>query len=118
VLVALGDREWDVTHRALVVGVVGPDDPADRHRAEGADLLAAGPAASIEADLPAVALDGPELAALGDLLVPLATPGVDRETALATVALAVTRGARVVLTRDVRGTRRVVDVLAAILARR
>ncbi len=107
-----------MTHRALVVGVVGPDDPAQRHRAEGADLLAAGDPSTVPADLPVVALDGPELTTLGELVVPLPAAGVDREAALATVALAVTRGARVVLTRDVHGTRRVVDVLAAILARR
>jgi hypothetical protein len=120
VLVALGDRQWDVTHRALVLGVVdGPDaiGQAVRHVAEGTDLLALAGDLDISATVPVVRLDGPELAELGDLVVPAPDEGADRERVLAVQSLAITRGARVVLTRDVRGTRRVADVLAAILAR-
>ncbi len=118
--VALGDRQWDVTHRAVVIGVVDGDDPeaqAARHLADGADLLAMEPGVQVVAALPRVDAGGPELEALGGLLVPAPALHEDRETVLATQSLAITRGARVVLTRDVRGTRRVADVLAAILAR-
>jgi hypothetical protein len=118
--VALGDRQWDVTHRALVLGVVDGPEPlaqAARHLAEGADLLAVDGDLDIDATVPVVVLDGPELAGLGDLVVPAPDEGADRERVLAVQSLAITRGARVVLTRDVRGTRRVADVLAAILAR-
>ncbi len=119
-LVALGDRQWDVTHRALVLGLVDGPDPGDqaaRHVADGADLLALAPGVAIQAAVPMVDLGGPELAALGDLVVPATDEGDDRERVLAVQSLAITRGARVVITRDVRGTRRVADVLAAILAR-
>jgi hypothetical protein len=120
VLVALGDRQWDVTHRALVLGLVeGPEavTQAARHVAEGTDLLALAPGVEVAAEVPVVAVDGAELAALGDLVVPAPAGGESRERVLAIQSLAITRGARVVLTRDVRGTRRVADVLAAILAR-
>jgi hypothetical protein len=120
VLVALGDRQWDVTHRALVLGLVeGPEAAAQAatHVAEGADLLALGPGIDINADVPVVVLGAPELVALGDLVMTALDEEVDREQVLAAQSLAITRGARIVVTRDVRGTRRVADVLAAILAR-
>ena len=84
---------------------------------EGPDLLALGPGIDVDVEVPVVVLGGPALAALGDLVVPALDEEVDREQALAVQSLAITRGARIVVTRDVRGTRRVADVLAAILAR-
>ena len=120
----LGAREWDVTHRAVVIGLVdadldgdGPDAQVARHLAEGADLVALEPGVEVASTPAAVDLHGSELAALGDLVLPAPAASEDRETVLATQSLAITRGARVVVTRDVRGTRRVADVLAAILAR-
>jgi hypothetical protein len=120
VFVALGARQWDVTHRAVVIGLVDGDDPeaeAARHLADGADLLGLAPGVEVVTALAVVDPNGPELTALGDLVLPAPARSEDRETVLARQSLAITRGARVVLTRDVRGTRRVADVLAAILAR-
>ena len=115
-LVALGAGRWDVTHRAVVVGLVEDPEDAGRHLADGADALAT-VGVELDVDLPVVALDGPELEAVGELVVPAPARDADRDEVLATQALAVVQGKRVVLTRDVRGTRRVVDVLAAILSR-
>ena len=102
VLVTLGPHQFEVGDRALVVAVV--DDVA-RAVADGADVVAVADPSSVEADVPVVALT--------DVDPP---PEGEREEVLARQALAITRGARVVVTRDVRGTRRVADVLAAILA--
>lgn len=57
------------------------------------------------------------LAALGHALLVTADAAVfaGREAALAAAALGVARGARLVRTRDVAGTRRVCDVVAAVL---
>jgi hypothetical protein len=87
--------------RVTVIAVV---DDLEQAIADGADLVAVADPSAV--DVPAVAL--------ADVDPP---PEGDRATVLATHALAITRGARVVVTRDVRGTRRVADVLAAILAR-
>jgi hypothetical protein len=92
--VELGARRFDVTHRAVVVAADEAADVVLGRDVEEADLVA-----------------------LGDLYVPAPGPDVDPDTALARQALAITRGARVVGTRDVRRTRRVADVLAAILSR-
>jgi hypothetical protein len=113
VLVALGPHQVEVGHRALVVGVVD-DDPAALARAvaQGADALVGPPG---QDDVPRVS--DADLALLGGLFTPVPPAGTDPAAALATQALAITRGARVVATRDVRGTRRVAHVLAAILSR-
>lgn len=104
-----------MTDRALVVGVLdGPDaELAGRMVAEGADVLLGPP--EVVADAVRVTVE--QLEALGDLFLAAPDPDADRATQLATQALGITRGARVVATRDVHGTRRVADVLAAILAR-
>ena len=102
-LVTLGPHQFEVGHRALVVAVA---DDVEQAMADGADVVAV-------PDPSTVAVDGP-VVALAEVDAP---PTGEREEVLARQALAVTRGARVVVTRDVRGTRRVVDVLAAILAK-
>jgi hypothetical protein len=103
VLVTLGPHRFDVEHRALVVAVV---DDLQAAIAEGADVLAVADPSSVEVGIPTVALSDVEAPVDGD-----------RDEVLARQALAITGGARVVVTRDVRGSRRVADVLAAILAR-
>jgi hypothetical protein len=115
VLLALGRHQVEVSDRALVVGVVdGADvDLARRMVADGADALL-GPVEAVD-DVPLVT--AVDLEALGATYLAAPEPDADRASQLATQALAITRGARVVATRDVRGTRRVADVLAAILAR-
>jgi hypothetical protein len=104
VLVQLGPHRFEVGDRALVVAAV---DDVEQAVADGADVVAVTDPASVDADLdvPVVALADVEPPAEGG-----------REEVLARQALAITRGTRVIVTRDVRGTRRVADVLAAILA--
>ena len=101
-LVTLGPHRFEVAHRALVVAVV---DDVEQAVADGADVVAVDDPSTVQAGVPVVAL--------ADVDPP---PTGAREEVLARHALAITRGARVVVTDDVRGTRRVADVLAAILA--
>jgi hypothetical protein len=102
VLVTLGPHRFELADRALVVAVV---DDVRQAVEDGADVVAVTDPSTVDVGVPAVALVDVEPPDDGE-----------REEVLARQALAVTRGARVVVTRDVRGTRRVVDVLAAILA--
>ena len=91
-LFTVGARTYDLTTRALVVAAAGAP-------AEGADLV------EVDGPLP---VDGH----------PLFVDVTDAECPTAAVAVAVIRGARLVRTADVRGARRVCDVLAAILEAR
>jgi hypothetical protein len=102
VLVTVGPHRFEVGDRALVVAVV---EDVGQAVADGADVVAVADPSTVDVDVPVVAL--------ADVEPP---PAGDREEVLARQALAITRGERVVVTRDVRGTRRVADVLAAILA--
>jgi dihydropteroate synthase len=102
VLVTLGPHRFEVGDRALVVAAV---DDVEQAVADGADVVAVADPSTVDVDVPVVAL--------ADVDPP---PEGEREAVLARQALAITRGARVVVTTDVRGTRRVADVLAAILA--
>ena len=101
-LVTLGPHRLEVGDRALVVAAV---DDVEQAVADGADVVAVAEVSGVHVSVPVVALDDVDPPAEGE-----------REEVLARQALAITRGARVVVTRDVRGTRRVADVLAAILA--
>ncbi|MDQ3990477.1 MAG: hypothetical protein M3291_15050, partial [Actinomycetota bacterium] len=85
-------RTYDVTTRALVIAAAGAP-------AEGADLIDG------DGDLP-------------DAVHPLFVDVTQAECPTAAVAVAVIRGARLVRTADVRGARRVCDVLAAVLEAR
>lgn len=91
-LLTIGSRTYDLTTRALVIAAAGVP-------AEGADL--------VDDDLPL-----PEAAA------PLFVDVTDADCPTAAVAVAVIRGARLVRTADVRGARRVCDVLAAVMEAR
>lgn len=86
----IGAHTYDLTTRALVIAAAGAP-------AEGADLP-----------------DRPLPAGAGPLFVDVT--GEDCPTAA--VAVAVIRGARLIRTTDVRGARRVCDVLAAVMEAR
>ena len=106
-LLTLGSRTYDVTTRALVIAAAGT-------AAEGADLLeVAGPQ-------PLYVVAANEAGGQPALIVPdtlfVDVAGADCPTAA--TAVAVIRGARLVRTTDVRGARRVCDVLAAVLEAR
>ena len=106
-LVTLGSRTYDVTTRALVIAAAGA-------AADGADLVeVAGPQ-------PLYVTPVDEAGGEPALIVPdrlfADVTGADCPTAA--TAVAVIRGARLVRTADVRGARRVCDVLAAVLEAR
>lgn len=129
----LGERTYDVTTRALVVAVVGLDGLGSAPpRPDGADIveldvpagtravtvanavaalakLAGVPVAiaTNDPDLRRAAVDAGSVGALGREAVTANTP--------AAVAVAVLNGCRLIRTTDVRGARRVVDVLAAVM---
>ena len=96
-LYTVGSRTYDLTTRALVIAAAGAP-------AEGADLM------EIPGPLP-LFVATPEA---GALLVDV----TEAECPTAAVAVAVIRGARLVRTADVRGARRVCDVLAAVMEAR
>lgn len=110
--VVVGPSTYDVSSRALVIGVIDPAlegtaqcDAARTMARSGADAIEVG--------------DQEDVAPVGDAVdVPVVTPGtVDSVTAedAAAVAVAIVGGARVVRTHDVHAARRVADVLAAVI---
>jgi hypothetical protein len=106
-LLTLGSRTYDVTTRSLVIAAAGTaPDGADLVEVAGPDPLYVAPADEAGGE--------PTLIVRDTLFVDVA--GADCPTAA--VAVAVIRGARVVRTADVRGARRVCDVLAAVLEAR
>jgi len=108
--VVIGSTTFDVSIRALVVGLVdagpGAQDRARSLVVAGADLLEVTDPAAAEAVRAVVGVP---------VVVPDAVDGVVAEDAAA-LAVAIARGARVVRTHEVRAARRVADVLAAVHA--
>jgi len=109
--VVVGSSVFDVSSRALVIGVIDPGLDGEELAAAARVMVRAG-ADAIEIGDPARAASLP-----AELDVPVIGPGeVPGAIAddAAAVAVALVRGARVVRTVDVRAARRVVDVLAAV----
>jgi|GEM_PF-5667627 hypothetical protein len=134
-----GSRIYDLTARALVVD--GRCDPVFASAAEGAALERALAGGAVLVHLPhptgdmlrrcaeeGVAVVVPPEAVAGALEAGLAVDRVAADSLLldvtgaacpmAATAVGVIRGARIVRTDDVRGARRVCDVLAAVLEAR
>lgn len=118
----LGDRRFDVRHRALVVGLLDDVRPVDEALVDRPDALAAtswSVAASLcdRVDVPVGVLVSPQQLEFAgervDCVGPFAGAPPQR---FARVAEAVVAGARVVVSTEVRSDRRVVEVLARILA--
>jgi len=106
--VVVGSSTYDVTTRALVVGLLDGPASADHARrlvAAGADVLEVVDSAQLDAVRAAV-----DIPVVG----PGEVTGVVADDA-GSVAVAIARGARVVSTRDVHAARRVADVLAAVI---
>ncbi len=132
----LGSRTYDLTTRAVVVDdsvYATAEDDASLDRALGAGailvrmstptvaMLERCAAAGVAVVVPAEAVDMAGAAGLPpDKVVPEALwlDASGRECPVAVTAVGVIRGARVVRTTDVRGARRVCDVLAAVLEAR
>ncbi len=108
--VLVGSTTFDVSSRAVVIGVLDPGLAADALVATAQEMVVAG------AD--AIEVSGPNESLAAAVDIPVIAPG-DVGTASAddavAVAVTVVRGARLVRTRDVRTARRVVDVLAAVI---
>jgi hypothetical protein len=105
----VGSTTFDVTSRALVIGVLDGDATGDGARqlvAAGADIL----------EVPDQTRRDAVRAAAGVPVVgPGEVPGATTADEAAAVAVAIARGARVVRARDVSAARRVADVLAAVI---
>jgi hypothetical protein len=108
--VVVGSTTFDVSSRALVIGVLDPALPPEDAVATAQQMVLAG------AD--AIETGGAAEPVRTGVAVPVVSPG-DVKCALAddaaAVAVAIARGARLVRTRDVRTARRVADVLAAVI---
>ena len=110
--VVVGSASFDVSSRALVIGVLDPalagdDLVAAAHRMviAGADAIEVDGAGAVECVRAAVD-------------VPVAAPGAVGSAITddaATMAVAIVGGARLVRTKDIRTARRVADVLAAVI---
>jgi hypothetical protein len=116
----LGDRRFDITTRAIIVGIVAAHDDAaaevaaQRLVVEGADALEAPTRGTlarrvdvpvlVSGELPPSTMTAPAGVSLGELI--------------GTLTAAIVGGARIIRTADVRPARRVADVVAAILAAR
>ncbi len=132
----LGSRTFDLTTRALVLGVGSPDDVVDLVDEGGLDRALAAGAALVRLQQPTPALLERCAAAGVAVVLPSGAAGEAAAVGLppdrvvvesllldvsaepcptAATAAGVLRGARIVRTADVRGARRVCDVLAAVL---
>ena len=121
----LGAHSYDLTTRALVVGVSDvsevPGPGLVRLREPTADALARCAAARAVVIVPAEWMDAAGAAGLPpDRIVPdsLLLDVTGSDCPVAATAVGVIRGARIVRTEDVRGARRVCDVLAAVMEAR
>jgi hypothetical protein len=121
----VGSRTYNLTTRALVVGVSELSDvpsPGLVHlRAPTADLLARCAAAGAAVIVPPEAVDEARAAGIPpDRIVPdtLLLDVTGSECPTAATAVGVIRGARIVRTADVRAARRICDVLAAVMEAR
>ena len=121
----LGSRTYDLATRALVVGVAElseePGPGLVRLPAPTREQLAQCQEAGAAVIVPPECVDAARAAGLADdRIVPdsllLDVTGVD--CAMAATAVGVIRGARIVVTGDVRGARRICDVLAAVMEAR
>ena len=127
----LGPRTYDLSTRALVVGAGDDADVAELSEVPGPglvrlsdptpDLLEQCAAAGAAVIVPAGSLEAARAAGLpSDRIVPdtMLLDVTARECPVAATAVGVIRGARIVRTADVRGARRICDVLAAVLEAR
>ncbi|MDQ4068778.1 MAG: hypothetical protein M3203_04790, partial [Actinomycetota bacterium] len=134
----IGARTYDLATRALVVSddlftfaAAGDEAALERALAGGADLvrlaeptpamLARCASAGVSVMVPPSALATAQAAGLpSDRIVPdtLLLDVTGSECPIAATAVGVVRGARIVRTDDVRGARRICDVLAAVLEAR
>jgi hypothetical protein len=108
--VVVGSVAFDVSSRALVIGVLDPALTAEGAAAAAQQMVMAG------AD--AIEVAGAEDAVRAAVDVPVVTAGeVNGPMAedAAAVAVAVVGGARLVRTGDVQAARRVADVLATVI---
>jgi hypothetical protein len=121
----LGSRTYDITTRALVIGVSElsevPGPGLVRLRAPTEELLARCGAAGATVMVPAERVEAARAAGLPADRVVADTLLLDVTTAdcpVAATAVGVIRGARIVCTADVRAARRICDVLAAVMEAR
>ena len=121
----LGPRTYDLSTRALVVAVSElsevPGPGLVRLRAPTSELLAQCEAAGAAVIVPPASVDAARAAGLPpDRIVPetLLLDVTDSTCPVAATAVGVIRGARIVCTADVRGARRICDVLAAVMEAR
>ena len=121
----IGPQTYDLSTRALVVGASElserPGPGLVRLPAPNADLLAECAAAGATVVVPLEWVDAAKAAGLTpDRIVPdtLVLDVTGAECPIAATAVGVIRGARVVRTADVRGARRICDVLAAVMEAR
>ena len=121
----IGAHTYDLSTRALVVGASElserPGPGLVRLPSPTADLLAQCVAAGATVVVPLEWVDAAKAAGLtSDRIVPetLVLDVTGAECPMAATAVGVIRGARVVRTADVRGARRVCDVLAAVMEAR
>ncbi len=121
----LGSRTYDLTTRAVVVGVSElsevPGPGLVRLRSPTAATLAQCAAAGAAVIVPPETVDAARAAGLTeDRIVPdaLLVDVTGADCPMAATAVSVIRGARIVCTADVRGARRICDVLAAVMEAR
>ena len=121
---ALGDRHFDVSHRAVIVGLVDDLETLDGvlgHRPEAlATTSSLAGAVCDRVDVPVGVVNPPHpQLVFGDEAVDVAGPFPgDAPRRMAQVADAIIAGERVIVSTDVRSDRRVAEVLARILAAR
>ena len=124
----LGPRTYDLSTRALVVGLGDEADLAELAEAPGPglvrlpaptpDLLRSCAAAGAAVIVPANSVEVARAAGLpSDRIVPdtMVLDVTGSPCPVAATAVGVIRGARIVRTSDVRGARRICEVLAAVM---
>lgn len=122
----LGDRSFDVTHRAVVVGLVDDDDPAAIRGILDEHPVALAVATSSErrvvcdrVDVPVgVVVSSDRIDFPGSAPIAVVGPFDGGPAGIAQIVSAVDGGARVLLSDAIRRDRRVAEVMARILENR